>query len=95
MIMYRPKRKTRSLSLKEEQPFNSEAELIDMLVERMDRICRFIGSDEPFTRSEIHIGETVAEPILGEKLRPVSVDRIGKVPMESPVEIGFVLEGQL
>ena len=94
MIIYRPKRKTRSLSLKEEQPYDSEEALIVMLTDRMNRICRYCGSDEPFTEKEIHIGEPFTEPILGEQLRPVRVDRIGKVPMDLPVEIGFILEVQ-
>ena len=77
MIKYRPNRTTLSLSIKEEQTFDSTDDLLRFLFDHIQRIVAFIGSSEPVFPEHIIIGEEGRDdPILGwYNVRPVSLIR--------------------
>ena len=86
MIKYRPNRNTLSLSIKEEQIFDTMEDLLHFVYEHLKRVFAFIESEEPVFPEQIIVGdEGHDEPLIGWKnVRSISVIRFS-----SPRTIGY------
>lgn len=91
MIGYRPKRETIAQSMKESISFETMEELRKFVQERWARVCRYMDSDVPFSEDEVVIGDAICDDSRNgwKNLRKVSVMRIGKIPLDNPLQIGW------
>ena len=68
MIKYRPNRNTLSLSIKEEQIFDTMEDLLHFVYEHLKRVFAFIESEEPVFPEHIIVGdEGHDDPLIGWK----------------------------
>ena len=80
------------MSMREAQSFENMGDLRKYIQEKLSRVCTFMGSEDPFRDDEIVIGEVFSKNdiVSGWKnVREVGVMRIGKVPLDCPLCIGY------
>ena len=91
MIKYRPRRRSVSLSLKEEILFDSMEDLIKHIHERWSHVVSFVGSHDPFRMDEILISDVQGDdPLTGYKNgRLIFVTRMSDSVCHKPFCVGY------
>ena len=90
MIRFRPKRRTLTLSLKDELIFEDLDAMLRHVLDHWGRVADFLGASRPIRPEDIIIGEpTGDDPLIGlRNVRTVSVTRTVDAVYTVPMCIG-------